>query len=52
VLRRIDNPAVGRMTFTVSNTWVAPGSTTRLQVLLPANHDTVEGLSTLVAGVG
>jgi transcriptional regulator with XRE-family HTH domain len=52
VLRRIDNPAVGRMTFTVSNTWVAPGSTTRLQVLLPANHDTVERLSTLVAGIG
>src|SRR5882757_5677321 len=52
VLRRIDNPAVGRMTFTVSNTWVAPGSTTRLQVLLPANHHTVERLTALVADAG
>jgi transcriptional regulator with XRE-family HTH domain len=49
VLRQIDNPAVGRMTFTVSNTWVAPGSTTRLQVLLPADPDTVERLTRLVA---
>jgi len=49
VLRRIDNPAVGRMTFTVSNTWVAPGSTTRLQVLLPADPRTLERLTALVA---
>ena len=50
--RRIDNPAVGRMAFTVSNTWVAPGSTTRLQVLLPANPHTVERLTRLVADTG
>lgn len=50
VQRRIDNPAVGRMTFTVSNTWVAPGSTTRLQVLLPADPQTVERLTALLAG--
>ncbi|WP_405969230.1 helix-turn-helix transcriptional regulator [Streptomyces sp. NBC_00988] len=52
VPRQIDNPAVGRMTFTVSNTWVAPGSTTRLQVLLPADPDTVERLTRLVADTG
>ncbi|WP_405995300.1 helix-turn-helix transcriptional regulator [Streptomyces sp. NBC_00986] len=52
VLRRIDNPAIGRMTFTVSNTWVAPNSTTRLQVLLPADPDTVERLTRLVADAG
>ncbi|MDX6427665.1 MAG: hypothetical protein QOE54_31 [Streptosporangiaceae bacterium] len=52
VLRQIDNPAVGRMTFTVSNTWVAPGSTTRLQVLLPADPHTVERLTRLVADAG
>ncbi|MEV0478178.1 helix-turn-helix transcriptional regulator [Streptomyces prunicolor] len=52
VLRRIDNPEVGRMTFTVSNTWVAPGSTTRLQVLLPADPHTVERLTRLVADTG
>ncbi|MGW2962931.1 helix-turn-helix transcriptional regulator [Streptomyces sp. NPDC001220] len=49
VLRRIDHPVIGRMTFTVSNTWVAPGSTTRLQVLLPADPHTVERLTRLVA---
>jgi transcriptional regulator with XRE-family HTH domain len=49
VLRRIDNPAVGRLTFTASNTWVAPGSTTRLQVLLPADPHTVDRLTALVA---
>ena len=49
VPRQIDNPTVGRMTFTVSNTWVAPGSTTRLQVLLPADPHTVERLTRLVA---
>jgi transcriptional regulator with XRE-family HTH domain len=52
VLRQIDNPATGRMTFTVSNTWVAPGSTTRLQVLLPADPHTVERLTRLVADAG
>ncbi|MCX4427578.1 helix-turn-helix transcriptional regulator [Streptomyces mirabilis] len=52
VLRQIDNPAIGRMTFTVSNTWVAPGSTTRLQVLLPADPHTVERLTRLVADAG
>ncbi len=52
VPRQIDNPAVGRMTFTVSNTWVAPGSTTRLQVLLPADPHTVERLTRLVADAG
>jgi len=52
VLRQIDNPAVGRMTFTVSNTWVAPGSTTRLQVLLPADSDTLKRLTALVAHAG
>jgi hypothetical protein len=40
------------MTFTVSNTWVAPGSTTRLQVLLPADPHTVERLTRLVADAG
>ncbi|WP_019068260.1 helix-turn-helix transcriptional regulator [Streptomyces hokutonensis] len=52
VPRRIDHPEVGRMTFTVSNTWVAPGSTTRLQVLLPADPDTDERLTRLVADAG
>jgi transcriptional regulator with XRE-family HTH domain len=52
VLRQIDNPEIGRLTFTVSNTWVAPGSTTRLQVLLPADPDTVERLTRLVADAG
>ncbi|MEV0912085.1 MmyB family transcriptional regulator [Streptomyces hokutonensis] len=52
VQRQIDNPAVGRMAFTVSNTWVAPGSTTRLQVLLPADPGTVERLTRLIADAG
>ncbi|WP_406451149.1 helix-turn-helix transcriptional regulator [Streptomyces sp. NBC_01622] len=52
VPRQIDNPEVGRMTFTVSNTWVAPGSTTRLQVLLPADPHTVERLTRLVTDAG
>jgi MmyB-like transcription regulator ligand binding domain len=51
-LRQIDNPIVGRMTFTVSNTWVAPGSTTRLQVLLPTDPHTLERLTSLVADIG
>jgi len=51
-LRQIDNPIVGRMTFTVCNTWVAPGSTTRLQVLLPTDPHTLERLTTLVADIG
>jgi hypothetical protein len=53
-LRRITHPDLGRLEFTVSNTWVSRDSATRLQVFLPVDARTrsrlaalsVDGLST------
>jgi transcriptional regulator with XRE-family HTH domain len=46
-LRRIAHPGLGLLEFTVSNTWVARSSATRLQVFLPADARTGSLVTTL-----